>query len=265
MIYSTNTHYYNPNTTLINVTRVGVFQLIDVLDDGNCFFNALCCSPHFKDTNPISLTCMLVHFLIKNEESKSIYINVLKGERTFGDYINYIAKNGNWADTACALFVCMMCDDNIVTVCNYEKAIGLNNFKEWESVNFIEDTTPIIYLYYHQCGLPFVKTTNPNHFGYLIKCEGLGNLNGIENIMYNGTSFKIYHNDAISFEKEVINIEEANDSKLRVNINNLRQVSIINYFKHFSQPLERKIPVIEPKRKIGKEERRKSRETMVQK
>ena len=91
----------------------------------------------------------------------------------------------------------MMCDFNIETVCNYEKGIGLNNFKEWESVNFIEDTTPIIYLYYHQCGLPFVKTTNPNHFGYLFKCEGLGNLNGIENIMYNGTSFKIYHNDFI--------------------------------------------------------------------
>ena len=161
--------------TLIEIPGVGIFKMVDVDGDGNCFFSALCASPEIRVKDPWELRQALVEFLENNLEATSIYTNVLKEREPYEAYIRKLRKNGSWAGTSAAVFMCMMYGVNIVITSNTKAGLICNDIREWENIDFIEESALTIYLYHHLYKKPFTKSKVCNHFAYLFHYEGQGN------------------------------------------------------------------------------------------
>lgn len=196
--------------TLIEIGEVGMFRMVDVEGDGNCFFNALCVCPEIRMEDPSELRQTLVEFLMNNGEAASVYTNVLKQIVPYETFIRKLRRRGTWAGTSAAVFICMMFNVNIVIVSNAVNGLICNNIREWENIDFIDESSSSIYLYHHLYKKPFTKSRVCNHFAYLYQYEESNP----------GTKFEVYKN---SFEKSTGSVEAALSSDEDINTIDLPQ------------------------------------------
>ena len=214
------------------------FQFLDVLGDGNCFFNCLVKSPHINVSSPEELRGILVQ-LIETEMTKphnqmeELY-KACSPDDDIRKWLQKLRKIGTWAGDIAANFICYFFRVNICIVTNAKKfwVIDIRACLQYKGFTFIEQESPSIFLYHHLFRHPFVKSPMCNHFGYLKQVQKQCIMDDAS--IYFGTEPNEDSSDkeTICTEKERKNSEKQQQStkKKRKNSEKQQKITIAKYW-----------------------------------